>query len=58
MRYLFSSFVFLSVGLLAMSAIADPSDKDAKKGDDKGLRRNAREDAERVRQRRRRQAQR
>jgi hypothetical protein len=35
MRYLFSGFVFLTVGLLAMSAIADPADKDAKKGDGK-----------------------
>jgi hypothetical protein len=35
MRYLFSSFVFLTVGLSAMSAIADPADKDAKKGGDK-----------------------
>jgi hypothetical protein len=32
MRYLCSSFVFFTVGLLAMSAIANPADKGAKKG--------------------------
>lgn len=35
MRYLFSSFVFLAASVMALSALADPADKDAKKGDDK-----------------------
>ena len=33
MRYVFSSFVFLAAGLLAMPAMADPGDKEAKQGD-------------------------
>ncbi len=33
MRYLLSSFVVLTVGLLAMPALADPTDKEAKQGD-------------------------
>ncbi len=42
MRYLFSSFVFVTIGLLAASAIAAPDDNDAKK-DDGGARAEMRE---------------